>query len=137
VGWIQTAYMLLLGVLVFKIEWAEHPLVLFAFLTLFCLAVASCGLALGTLFRDPDKASTAAVWTVILLSPLGGLWWPLEVVGPTMRQIGYLVPTGWAMESVNGMLALGAGAREVAPFALAFAVLLALSLTFAAKRLRP
>ena len=137
VGWIQIAYMLALGVLVFRIHWTEHTWTFFAFLSLYALAAAALGMLLGTLFDDPDKASTAGIWTVILLSPLGGLWWPLEVVGPTMRTIGHLVPTGWAMEGVNSMLAFGAGAREVAPYAAALTVLFAVSFTLAVRRLRP
>lgn len=137
VGWIQMAYILVLGLLLFKIRWAAHGLVFFGFLTIFAVAIASAGMALGVLFRDPDKCRTAAIWSAILLSPLGGLWWPLEAVGSTMRTIGTLVPTGWAMEAVNGMLAFGAGAREVAPFAAAFVVLTVVSLLFVAKRLTP
>jgi ABC-2 type transport system permease protein len=137
VGWIQVAYMLAVGVLIFKIQWADHSWVFFAFLSVYALAAAALGMLIGTLFDDPDKASTAGIWTAILLSPLGGLWWPLEVVGPTMRTVGHLVPTGWAMEGVNSMLAFGAGAREVAPFAAALLALFAASFTMAVRRLRP
>jgi ABC-2 type transport system permease protein len=137
VGWIQIAYTLAAGVFLFKIRWASHPLLFLAFLTLFAVAAAACGLALGTLFRDADKCRTAAIWSVVLLSPLGGLWWPLEMVGPTMRTIGSLVPTGWAMQAVNGMLAFGAGAREVAPYAAALAALAAAALFVAARRIKP
>jgi ABC-2 type transport system permease protein len=137
VGWIQIAYMLALGVLVFKIHWAEHSWAFFGFLSVYALAAAALGMLVGTLFDDPDKASTAGIWTAILLSPLGGLWWPLEVVGPTMRTVGHLVPTGWAMEGVNSMLAFGAGAREVAPYAVALAALFVASFTVAVRRLRP
>lgn len=137
IGWTQIVFMLLLGVFVFKIQWAEHPWVLFGFLTLYALASASLGMWLGTLFRDPDKCRTTAIWTAILLSPLGGLWWPLEIVGPSMRKIGSLVPTGWAMQSVNSMLAFGAGARDVAPHAAALAGLLVVSLFLAVRRLQP
>ncbi|HEX2343059.1 MAG TPA: ABC transporter permease [Vicinamibacterales bacterium] len=137
IGWIQIAYMLALGVLLFGIRWAQHGWVFFGFLTIFALASAALGLLVGTLFDDPDTAASAAVWTSILLAPLGGLWWPLEVVGPTMRTIGNLVPTGWAMQGVNAMLAFDAGAAEVAPFALALAVLLLVALTLATRRLRP
>lgn len=136
-GWIQIAYMLLLGVILFRIEWAEHPWVLFAFLSLFALATASFGLLLGTLFREPDKCANVAVWTAVLLSPLGGLWWPLEIVGPTMQTIGHFIPTGWAMEGVNSMLALGAGAADVWVFAVGFAVMTVISLSIAARRLTP
>ena len=137
IGWIQTGYMLALGVLVFGIRWAQHGWVFFGFLTIFALASAALGLLVGTLFDDPDTCATAAIWTAILLAPLGGLWWPLEVVGPTMRTIGNFVPTGWAMQGVNAMLAFDAGAAEVAPFALGFLVLLVLALALATRRLRP
>lgn len=137
VGWIQIVYLLALGVFLFHIKWAAHPGVLFGFLTLFALASAALGMLLGTLFKQPDKCAAAAVWTAVLLAPLGGLWWPLELVGPTMRKVGYFVPTGWAMESVNAMLAFGAGAQEVAPFAAALAGLFVASLWLTVRRLKP
>jgi ABC-2 type transport system permease protein len=136
IGWVQILYMLALGV-VFRIHWTDHPVVFAGFLTIFALACASLGILLGTLFRDPDTCVNVAVWSVIVLSPLGGLWWPLEVVGPTMRRVAALTPTGWAMEAVNSMLAFGAGAGEVAPYAAAFGVVFLASLTLAARRLRP
>jgi hypothetical protein len=135
IGWMQIAWMLLIGRVVFKIQWAEHGWVLFGFLSLFALASASLGILFGTLFRDPDKCRGIAIWTAILLAPLGGLWWPIEIVGPTMRRISYIVPTGWAMEPVNAMLAFGAGAREVAPFAAAFLALFVITFILASRRL--
>jgi ABC-2 type transport system permease protein len=135
IGWIQIVYMLGFGLLV-GIRWAEHSWVLFGFLSLFALASASLGILLGTLFTDPDKCATTAVWAAILLAPIGGLWWPLETVGPAMRRLAYFVPTGWAMEGVNAMLAFGAGAWDVAPFALGFAALFAASFALAARRLQ-
>jgi ABC-type Na+ efflux pump permease subunit len=135
IGWIQIIYMLGFGLLV-GIRWADHSWVFFGFLSLFALASASLGILLGTLFTDPDKCATTAVWVAILLAPLGGLWWPLEIVGPAMRRVAYFVPTGWAMEGVNAMLAFGAGAWDVAPFALGFAALFAASFAVAARRLQ-
>ena len=105
-------------------------------LSLFALASASLGILLGTLFKDPDKCASIAVWVAILLAPLGGLWWPLEIVGPFMRRLAYVVPTGWAMEGVNAMLAFGAGFADVAPFALGFIALFAVTFPLAARRLR-
>ena len=135
IGWIQIIYMLAFGLIV-GIRWADHPWVFFAFLSLFALAAASLGILMGTLFKDPDKCASIAVWVAIVLSPLGGLWWPIELGSPLMRQISYLVPTGWAMEGVNAMLAFGAGAADVAPFAFGFLVLFAVSFSLAARRLQ-
>lgn len=135
IGWIQIAWMLLAGRLLFSIQWAEHGWVMFGFLSLFALACASLGVFFGTLFKDPDKCRGIAVWTAILLAPLGGLWWPIEIVGPTLKLISHLVPTGWAMEPINAMLAFGTGAREVLPFAAAFAALFVVTFVLASRRL--
>jgi ABC-type multidrug transport system permease subunit len=135
IGWIQIVYMLGFGLIV-GIRWADHGWLFFGFLSLFALSSASLGILLGTLFKDPDKCASIAVWTAILLAPLGGLWWPLEIVSPGMRQLAYAVPTGWAMEGVNAMLAFGAGWTDVAPFALGFLGLFAVSFPLAARRLR-
>jgi len=137
IGWIQIAWMLTVGRLLFHIQWAQHGWVLFGFLSLFALACASLGIFFGTLFRDPDKCRGLAVWTAILLAPLGGLWWPIEIVGPTLKRVSHLVPTGWAMEPVNAMLAFDAGAREALPFRAAFLALFAVTCVLAWRRLDP
>jgi len=51
--------------------------------------------------------------------------------------VAAVTPTGWAMEAVNSMLAFGAGAAEVAPYAAAFGAVFLISLTLAARRLKP
>ena len=137
VGWIQVIYLLLIGIFVFRIEWAERSWVFFVFMSIFAASSVSTGIFLGTLFKDPDKAINVTIWVAILLAPLGGLWWPLEVVGPTMRRIADFVPTGWAMQGVNNMLAFGAGPRELAPYALAFVGLFAVTFTLASRRINP
>lgn len=136
VGWTQMAYMLFVGIFFFGVEWGTNPVLLGAFLSVFALGVGALGILAGTLFRDADKCRTFAVWSVMILSPLGGLWWPLEVVGPTLRKVAYFVPTGWAMEGVNSLMAFGGGVADVAPFAAAFAALFVVSFVLATRRLR-
>ncbi len=136
IGWTQMGYLLLVGVFVFHVEWGANPLMLFAFLSLLALVAGALGILIGTIFDDPDKCANLAIWSVIVLSPLGGLWWPLEIVGPTLRQVANFVPTGWAMQAVNSIMAFGAGPRDVAPFAAALAGLFVVSFVLAAHRLR-
>ena len=58
------------------------------------------------------------------------------MVGPTLKKVAHVVPTGRTMEPVNAMLASGVGAREIAPFALAFAAMFALTFWLATRRLQ-
>jgi len=59
----------------------------------------------------------------------------LETVGPAMRRLAYFVPTGWAMEGVNAMLAFGAGAWT-SPRSRWLRALFAASFALAARRLQ-
>ncbi len=61
IGWVQIACMLGVG-LVAGAQWAAHFWVFFGFLSLFALASASLGILLGTLFKDPDKCASVAIW---------------------------------------------------------------------------
>jgi ABC-2 type transport system permease protein len=134
-GWVQIAYMLLVGTVILHVSWGANPLLLCAFLSVFALAAGALGLLVGTLFADADKCATFAIWSVMILSPLGGLWWPLDVVGPTLRKVAYFVPTGWAMQAVDGMMAFGAGPLDVAPYAGAFLLVFVASFLLASRRL--
>jgi hypothetical protein len=69
-------------------------------------------------------------------STVRGWFGQIEIVGPTLKRISHLVPTGWAMEPVNAILAFGAGARDVLPFAAAFAALFVVTFVLASRRLQ-
>ncbi|MCA2177236.1 ABC transporter permease [Nonomuraea glycinis] len=69
------------------------------------------GLAIGSLL-SPEAAQPAAVLLVFALSLLGGLWFPVEVMGGTFQAIAELTPSyhyaglGWSVVASGG-LALG------------------------------
>ncbi len=135
-GWVQAAWLLAVGLFVFGVDWGPHPALLAAFLSLFALTCAALGILIGTLFADPDKCAALAVWSVMILSPLGGLWWPLEIVGPTLRRVADFIPTGWGIRAVNAMIGFGGGVADVAPFAAALAGLFTVTMLIAVRRLR-
>ncbi len=136
IGWVQAAWLLALGLFVFGVDWGPHPGLLCAFVSLFALTSAALGILIGTLFADPDKCAMFAVWSVMILSPLGGLWWPLEVVGPTLRRVAAFIPTGWGIRALNSMMGFGGGIADVAPFAAALAGLFTAAMFVAVRRLR-
>jgi ABC-2 type transport system permease protein len=66
------------------------------------------GLAIGSLL-SPEAAQPAAVLLVFALSLLGGLWFPVEVMGGTFRAIAELTPSyhyaglGWSVVAGDGV----------------------------------
>jgi len=40
----------------------------------------------------------------LTLAPLGGAWWPLEIVPDFMQRIGHLSPVAWAMDGFQDLI---------------------------------
>jgi ABC-2 type transport system permease protein len=101
-----------IGVFVLNIQWASHPLSVVIVLSLYVFAMGSIGVLIGALFKDPDQAAAFAMWCALILAPLTGLWWPIELMPAPLQVLGQLLPTGWVMHSVNSMLSSGSGVRD-------------------------
>lgn len=66
------------------------------------------GLTIGSLF-GPDAAQPASMICMFALALLGGLWFPVDVIGGTMKSIAHVMPSyhyanlGWSIISGNGL----------------------------------
>lgn len=86
--------------LLFGLQWGPWlPLLAVGAATV--LAAAGVGLMLAGLVRTYEQQQTVGVVLVIATSMLGGLFWPLEIMSPTMQRIGHLTPQAWAMQGLT------------------------------------
>ncbi|RMG44926.1 MAG: ABC transporter permease [Acidobacteria bacterium] len=104
------------GVRLFGLPLSGDPLAAFAVLAVYALAVAPLGVLLGAAIREPARAANAGVLVALVLSALGGCWWPLEVVPPWLQAVGRALPTGWAMTALHRLLSFGGGLADTAPW---------------------
>jgi ABC-2 type transport system permease protein len=109
----------LFGQLVFGVQWARSPLALAAVVLCFNLAGVSLGILLSTLVRTTDQAVGVMIGASMSMAALGGAWWPLDIVSPTMQRIAYFFPSAWAMEGYQAVILRGASVADVMPQALA------------------
>jgi ABC-2 type transport system permease protein len=131
-GMFQFTVLVLGTRLLFHIQWG--PLLpLFAVGAATVLASAGMGLFLAGLVRTFEQQMAIGVIFVIATSMLGGLFWPLEILSPTMQRIGHLTPQAWAMEGLTEVALRGG---TWAGLALPLAVLLGLALVFSAVGVR-
>jgi ABC-2 type transport system permease protein len=121
-GVVQLGVAMLLGWLLFDMQWgAELPMVsvvLFAWAAL----NASFAILLGNLARSPAQAAGIGVLATMVLAALGGAWWPIEVAPAFMQTLARFVPTGWTMEALHELVSYGYGAAAAAPEAAMLAV---------------
>ena len=58
-----------------------------------------------------NVANALAVLLSLTLAPLGGAWWPLEIVPAWMQAIGHVSPVAWAMDAYRSLTFYGGSAK--------------------------
>jgi ABC-2 type transport system permease protein len=114
VSLLQASMMLAVGGLFFGVDWGPIGAVAVLLLTL-SLAAAGAGMLLATFVRTPEQAVSLGPPLGIAMGMLGGCMWPLEGVGPLMRAVGHVVPTGWAMDAFIRLVFGHHGLAGIAP----------------------
>lgn len=132
----QVGVLVIAGLTVFRIDWGSSPAGLAAVILSLTFAISGISLLSGTLFKSPDGAAGVGVVLALVLSALGGCWWPAEVMPRWLRTASHVLPTSWAMDAFHQLISWGGGLADVlAPCAVLLAFGLASS-GLAIRRLR-
>jgi ABC-2 type transport system permease protein len=135
VGTIQAAFLLAVGVLVFKIDVVGN--VLLAFLVVALLAVVSqaLGILLSSLAKREGQAVQFIPFIILPVFLLSGVFWPIEAIPAWLRPLSYLVPPTYAVDACRAVILKGWGLDKIwidvavlVAFAALFLVMAALSL---------
>ncbi len=71
----------------------------FIFITISAgLAATGYGIMIGSIAKTYMQASTFGAVSTVILAALGGVWIPLYVMTPVMRQISQLSPMNWGIQ---------------------------------------
>jgi ABC-2 type transport system permease protein len=71
-------------------------------------AATAFGYFIGTVFKTINQALPLGALSVVILSAIGGLWVPIELLPPAMKKIATLSPMNWGLSAVN-MITLRSG----------------------------
>jgi ABC-2 type transport system permease protein len=97
-GLIQFVIVYVLGI-VLGVNFGSDLLALLLVIVSFVLCATALTFAIGTLLRTEMQAAGLMNLLGLTLAPLGGAWWPLDVVPDFMRTVGHISPVAWAMDS--------------------------------------
>ncbi len=129
VGMVQMWFLILLGALVFRVDWGDTVAGLLLVTVVYVAAVSGLSVLIGSASRTARQAESLSLVLALTMCALGGLWWPLEVTPRAYQAVGHAVPTGWAMDAMHNLVSRGYGIAGIAPQAL---VLLAFAVGFSA-----
>jgi ABC-2 type transport system permease protein len=137
-GCAQGVLLLLCGATLFRLPMGDHPLFLLP-VVLSLAAVAGClSILAGILCQTEKQVMLAAIFGAMVLSALGGCWWPIELVPEAFKTVATLTPSYWAMHGLQSVLYFGRSYEVLTlecPMLLGFAALLALAAILSARLL--
>lgn len=102
-GMIQYLIVFAAGVVV-GLDLGNAPVAMLAVMAAFALCMTAFALALATRVTSEGQANGLRNLIGLTLAPLGGAWWPLEIVPGFMQRIGHLSPVAWAMDGFHKLL---------------------------------
>ncbi|MBZ0306232.1 MAG: ABC transporter permease, partial [Anaerolineae bacterium] len=110
----QFAVFILVGLLM-KVDWGSNYPAIALLVLAYCFAGTALGFAIATLVRTSNQAGGITTLVFLTLAPLGGAWWPLEIVPETMQKVGHISPIAWAMDGFGDIIYDGGGIIDILP----------------------
>lgn len=127
-------YMVVFAVgIIAGVDFGNDLLALLLIMVTFSLASTALSFAIGGRLTSEQQAAGLANLLGLTLAPLGGAWWPLDVVPKFMRVIGHMSPIAWAMDGFTELMFRGGGLSDIT---LSLGVLIAMALVFFAFGIR-
>ena len=113
-GMIQYAIVFAVGAAV-GMEFGSSPFAFLAVMAAFVLCITALTFALAPWIKSEGQASGLVLLLSLSLAPLGGAWWPLEIVPQFMQTIGHLSPVAWAMDAFQDLIWYNGALPDVLP----------------------
>ncbi len=92
-----------------------NPLALLSVMAAFVLCITALTFALAPWITSEGQARGVVLLLSLSLAPLGGAWWPLEIVPGFMQTLGHLSPVAWAMDGFHDLIWFNGGFGDVLP----------------------
>jgi ABC-2 type transport system permease protein len=115
---VQNALVMGLGVLVHGARLAS-PLTLFLAYSLFSFTAIAISLAFYSLIHSREAAYSTLSTFIMIISMIGGFYWPLSIMPPLLQRLAMVTPSYWLM---NAMGIIQAGGNR-SQFALSLAIM--------------
>jgi len=114
-GLIQISFAMVVGTLLFGMDWGPHLWMVIVVLVANAGAMASVSMVLGSLARTEGIAVGIGVASTNVMAALGGCWWPIEITPPWMQKLQLFLPTGWAMDAMHRLISFADTPSSVLP----------------------
>ncbi len=95
------------------VRYGGDPVAILLLMVSFTLCATALTLALSGWLKNSGQARGIGLFLTLTLCPLGGAWWPLDIVPQFMRTIGHISPVAWVMDGFNSLIFYGGSLVDV------------------------
>lgn len=95
------------------VNFLDNAIGVLALMISFALCMTALAFLIATLVKTDMQASSITLLVTLTIAPLGGAWWPLEIVPEFMRVAAYATPMGWVMHGYSELMIYGGGLGDI------------------------
>ena len=115
IGLFQLIVLFFAGRVLFGIEVEKHLGLLMLVCTFAAAACTSFGMLLAAIAPNAEAANGLATFLIMLMSALGGAWFPISMMPAFIQQFSKLTLVYWSMEGFSAVLWAGNGFMQLMP----------------------
>jgi len=103
-GFVQLTVLIYFGHVAFGLDLGSDILALFVLIGAVTMASTGLGVLVAVLVKTADQADSLSLMLVMIMSAVGGSWWPLSVEPQFMQDMAHFTITAWAMDGFYDLL---------------------------------
>jgi ABC-2 type transport system permease protein len=77
-------------------------------------AATAYGYFTGAVFKTTNQAMPFGAISIVILSAMGGLWVPVDLLPPAMQRVAMISPLHWGLEAVHNIILRNGNIKDVA-----------------------
>ena len=107
-----------------SLQLGHNALLLLPMVFAIALAATSYGYFIGAMFKTTNQAMPIAAISIVILSAIGGVWVPVDLLSPFLKAIAMISPLYWALDGIQHIMIRNEGLSAIIPhllYLLAFA----------------
>lgn len=106
---VQLLVLFAFGAVAFDVPVLEHLPALVAACAVWAFSASALGLLFATACRTRKQMEGLSTLVILLMSAVGGAWFPREITPEWFQAVGLATPVAWAMDAFHGILWYGKG----------------------------
>jgi len=103
-GFIQLTVLIIFGHFVFDLNLGSDMVALVILIGAITLSATGLGMLIAVLVTTEDQANSISMLLVMIMSAIGGSWWPLFIEPQFMQDMAHFTITAWAMDGFYDLL---------------------------------